>query len=128
MKQDKPKKKKIKKAPSKMGRPKVTIDWKKVTALCQILCTKEEIASILEIDADTLNAHCKSEYNQTFSAYYKQKCVGGKMSIRRRQFEVAMAGNVAMLIWWGKNNLGQSDKTELSGTDVKPLVLKYSIK
>jgi hypothetical protein len=36
----------------------------------------------------------------------------GRASIRRRQFELAMRGNTALLIWWGKNNLGQADKME----------------
>jgi hypothetical protein len=36
----------------------------------------------------------------------------GKMSLKRKQWEVAMGGNVTMLIWLGKQNLGQTDKIE----------------
>ena len=31
------------------------------------------------------------------------------MKLRRKQIEVAMSGNHTMLIWLGKNMLGQSD-------------------
>jgi hypothetical protein len=31
------------------------------------------------------------------------------MSLKRKQYEVAMSGNVSMLIWLGKNILGQRD-------------------
>ena len=34
----------------------------------------------------------------------------GKASLRRRQFEAAMDGNTAMLIFLGKNYLGQTDQ------------------
>ena len=33
-------------------------------------------------------------------------------SIRRKQYEVAMSGNATLLIWLGKQFLGQSDKIE----------------
>ena len=33
-----------------------------------------------------------------------------KVSIKRKQFELAMQGNVQMLIWLGKQHLGQKDK------------------
>ena len=38
---------------------------------------------------------------------------------------MARRGNVTMLIWLGKNLLGQSDKTELTGKDGSPLVPDY---
>ena len=45
------------------------------------------------------------------------------LSIRRKQAEVAMAGNVTMLIWLGKQRLGQRDRfdTEHSGPEGKPI-------
>ena len=33
-----------------------------------------------------------------------------KRELREKQWEVAMEGNVQMLIWLGKQHLGQSDK------------------
>jgi hypothetical protein len=36
-------------------------------------------------------------------------------SLKRKQFQVAMRGNPALLIWLGKQYLGQSDKLEGPG-------------
>ena len=33
--------------------------------------------------------------------------------LRQKQFEIAMTGNVSMLIWLGKQRLGQIDKQEI---------------
>jgi hypothetical protein len=41
-------------------------------------------------------------------------------SLRRKQFEAAMNGNTTILIWLGKQYLGQRDKREMSGPDGVP--------
>lgn len=94
-------------------------------ALCRIMCTKEEIADIFEVDADTLNAWCKKIYGDTFSVVYKKKSAKGKMSLRRYQFEQAKK-NPTLAIWLGKQWLGQSDKIENINTNVekKPLQIE----
>lgn len=97
----------------KGGRPLKEIDWDTVDRLCSIQCTGEEIASILNVDYDTLNAACKRVHGVGFSDYFKRASASGKMSLRRKQYEVALAGNPTMLIWLGKNQLGQSDRTEV---------------
>ena len=38
-----------------------------------------------------------------------------KKRLKRKQIEVAMNGNVVMLIWLGKQYLGQADKIEGNG-------------
>ncbi len=48
-------------------------------------------------------------------AVYKKLSVDGIISLRRMQFKKAQVGNVPMLIWLGKQYLGQSEKHELSG-------------
>jgi hypothetical protein len=35
------------------------------------------------------------------------------MSLRRKQLEVALGGNIVMLIWLGKQMLGQIEKTQI---------------
>ena len=98
------------------GRPLAEIDWKKVENMCLIHCTGEEIAAILGIDYDTLQKAVKRVFKIHFTDYYKQKSAGGKMSLRRRQYTSAMDGNSTMLIWLGKQWLGQSDKLETTDT------------
>lgn len=107
-----------------MARPLTDIDWDQVDKMCEIHCTGEEQASILGVDYDTLNAACKRDKGIGFSDYFKQKSSGGKMSLRRRQFTSAMDGNTTMLVWLGKNWLGQSDMPEPEPQDLPPIVIE----
>lgn len=107
-----------------MARPLTDIDWQQVDKMCEIHCTGEEQASILGVDYDTLNAACKRDKGIGFSDYFKQKSSGGKMSLRRRQFTSAMDGNTTMLVWLGKNWLGQSDMPEPEPQDLPPIVIE----
>ena len=107
-----------------MARPLTDIDWQQVDKMCEIHCTGEEQASILGVDYDTLNAACKRDKGIGFSDYFKQKSSGGKMSLRRRQYTSAMDGNTTMLVWLGKNWLGQSDMPEPEPHDRPPMVIE----
>lgn len=64
---------------------------------------------------DTLNARIREHYgeDECFSTIYDKKRCGGKIAVRRKQFQVAESGNVSMLIWLGKQWLGQTDKQEI---------------
>ena len=110
-----------------VGRPPKIIDWKKIESLCQIHCTESEIASVMDIHLDTLYDKCKLEHGIIFPEYYKKHCEGGKMSLRRKQFSKAVVdGNPAMLIWMGKQILGQKDSMDLY--NVEPIKLAYDPK
>ena len=37
-----------------------------------------------------------------------------RMKLAQKQFELAMDGNVTMLVWLGKQYLGQTDKQEMT--------------
>lgn len=99
----------------KRGRPKVPIDWEEFDKLCLIQCTLEEIANWFKCSVDTIENRCKAEKGLLFSEYFKKASAGGKISLRRKQFQAANAGSVPMLIWLGKQYLGQSDKNEIAG-------------
>lgn len=94
-----------------MARPKKNFDQKQFEAMCAIQCTEEEICGIFDCDDNTLNRWCKDIYGKCFSEVYKQKKQGGKMSLRRRQWNLAEK-NPTMAIWLGKQWLGQTDKVE----------------
>lgn len=108
------------------GRPPIEINWNTVEKLCAIQCTGEEIAGVLGVDYDTLLARIKEKYKCGFSDYFKRHSASGRMSLRRKQIEGAMNGNTALLIFLGKQYLGQSDKqaTELTGKDGTDLEIK----
>lgn len=48
-------------------------------------------------------------------------------NIRRLQFQKAMKGDSTMLIWIGKQELDQKDKTELSNDPKHPVTFTLSI-
>jgi hypothetical protein len=100
-------------AVNKGGRPRTTQEYDTNDRLCAIQCTGEEIASVLGIDYDTLNSNIKHDKKLSFSEYFIKKSGGGKASLRRRQFELAANGNTTMLVWLGKQYLGQTDKTDI---------------
>ena len=99
-----------------MGRPRKQIDEAKLFVLASLGLTTPEIAAVLECSPDTLERNYADQMAQG-----KEKC---KASLRRKQFELAMAGNATMLIWLGKQMLGQKDKTEHSGDADNPVVVR----
>lgn len=90
---------------AKVGRPKFQIDYKQVEAMASVMATQEEIASFLGCSRDTLLR------DEEFCNIYKKGINAGKMSLRRRQFELAKT-NASMAIFLGKNMLGQKDVVE----------------
>lgn len=106
-----------------MARPFKPIDWESVEKLCALQCSEEEIAQFLGISVDTLARACKREFKMTFPEYFAQNRGTGKVALRRAQWQAAQRGNAALLIWLGKQYLGQKDKSqhELSGPDGKPI-------
>jgi hypothetical protein len=50
---------------------------------------------------------------------------GGKMSLRRHQWRALEEGNTTMLVWLGKQYLGQREKNEVTGADGKDLVITW---
>lgn len=93
---------------ARTGRPKKKIDFELVEKLAYIQCTQEEIGSVLGITARTL------QKSKEFLRIYKSGMENGKMSLRRLQWKAAEKGNNTMLIWLGKQYLGQADKQELA--------------
>lgn len=100
---------------AKMGRPRIEFDLKQVEMLGKIQCTLEELAAVLDVNTETIERRMKDDVE--FCAAYKKGRENGKASLRRKQWELALAGNVVMNIWLGKQYLGQADKQELTGKD-----------
>lgn len=95
-----------------MAAPKVKIDKKQreqVETLASIGCTWKEISAVTKIAERTLQRRCGD--------LFKRGQERLKASLRRMQYESAKKGCAAMLIWLGKQYLGQTEKTEI----VKPI-------
>jgi len=98
----------------KMGRPRKELtdrDWEQLEKLCALHCTAVECASFFDMSEDILTQLIKERYSLTFPEYFRQKSSSGKISLRRRQFEMAQT-TPSLAIWLGKQWLGQSDKME----------------
>jgi predicted transcriptional regulator len=93
----------------KRGRPRLEIDPKQVKALSSIGCTQEEIAAVMGCTVRTLRNRFAGEMRQGMETM--------RMSLRRWQYEKAKGGNVAMLIWLGKQYLGQREKADTTVTE-----------
>jgi hypothetical protein len=105
----------ILKGKNKGGRPKKIIDPELVRKLASIFCTMNQIGIIVGCSVDTLE--------NRFSDVIKMGRETGRTSLLRKQFEVAMAGNVGMLIWLGKQHLGQTDKVEQENNNRNEIVI-----
>jgi hypothetical protein len=95
-----------------MGRHRKVLDTELMFKLAKIGLPNYEIAAILECDTATLAPH---------QDVLDEGRSHAKASIRRKQFELALAGNITMLIWVGKNLCGQADKSEVTGKNGEPL-------
>jgi predicted metal-dependent hydrolase len=101
------------------GKPKAKIDPEHVKALASAGCTVEEIADFLGVNKKTLE--------RRFLPIMEKGRNTRNVSLRRKQVELAMRGDKTMLIWLGKQFLGQSDKTQLSGKDDGPIKHLHSV-
>lgn len=97
------------------GRPRYKLNElgaELVESLARCFCTEEEIAAVLDVNLDTLK---RPENREAFAECIKKGQESGKSTLRQRQFRAAMNGSITMLIWLGKQYLGQSDEVELTG-------------
>jgi hypothetical protein len=89
-----------------VGRPKkYNIPNEKVEQLASFGCTNIEIASYFGCSDTTLERN----YGKILTKGRDK----GKIRLRQLQYKAAEKGNVVMLIWLGKQVLGQSDKQEI---------------
>lgn len=97
---------------TKMGRPEKKVDFDKLARICQYPLINDDIAALMELSKDTIERAVKKEFGITLAAYKEQKQSSMRFTLLAKQLEVARNGNVAMLIWLGKQYLGQSDKQD----------------
>ncbi|MCK5805356.1 MAG: hypothetical protein KAI66_21175 [Lentisphaeria bacterium] len=90
------------------GRPRVEIDIEHLRRLALIHCTQDEIAAILGVSTSALDRALANKKGEYWCAY-KAGMSNGKKSLRRAQVAAAMKGNATMLVWLGKQLLGQRD-------------------
>lgn len=90
---------------ARRGRPRKILDASRVTELACKGYSVTEIAAIFNVSDDTLHRNFAAEI-----ARGRALCAG---ELRARQFQVAMSGDVRMLIYLGRIWLGQRPSPSL---------------
>lgn len=99
-------KKKPKGASTTIGRPLLDIDPTEVKKLAAIGCKTSEIADWFGCSTDTIE--------NRFSAELLKGRANVRLSLRRFQLQAAEQLNPTLLIWLGKQMLGQTDQHDIS--------------
>lgn len=99
-----------------MARPRKEINQQQFENLCALQCTRDEVCGFFNVTDKTLDSWCNRTYGSGFSAVFKEKRVGGKISLRRSQFRLAEK-NANMAIWLGKQYLDQKDEQRMEIAD-----------
>lgn len=84
-----------------MARPKIEIDETEVEKLASYGCKNTEIADFFNCSVDTIT--------NRFSDILVKGRAELKKTLRKAQIDFALKGNATLLIWLGKNELGQTD-------------------
>lgn len=109
------------KSGKKTGRPLLPIDPKVVEAMASVGATDREIGDFCGCTEGTIR--------KRFSDVLVKARSGMRTRLRQAQFKLAVAGNATMLIWLGKQMLGQADEqrvrvgdlTQMSDDELKAL-------
>jgi hypothetical protein len=95
-----------------VGRNNIIVPPQEVEDLAALGCKDIEIAEWFGINNNTLRYQ--------FSVELVKGRENLKQSLRRAQLKAALGGNVTMLIWLGKNILGQTDSPQSTQAEVLP--------
>ena len=92
-----------------MARPRLKIDPKLVEGMASVGATNIEIAEFAGCSVDTLT--------RRFADVLTKSRAGMRVRLRQLQWKAAAAGDRTMLIWLGKQELGQKDKSDVTSDD-----------
>lgn len=111
------------KTKSKGTKPLKELPWDVINELAALHCTPGEIHAFLNktdqtIHYNTLDQHTKRNFNMSFGQYITTvHDASAKPKLRKLQWKAAEKGNATLLIWLGKQYLGQVDRQEIEQTN-----------
>jgi hypothetical protein len=97
------------------GRPQAEIDLEVVRNAAGIGCTVNEIAAVLGVCRSTLFKYM--QINPDVQTAIDEGRDKGCATLRRHQWQRASVGSDTMLIWLGKQMLGQRDTQQVQNLD-----------
>lgn len=96
-------------------RSQIPIDWERVDEMLACGCIGTEIAACMGMHPDTLYRRVEETFSLGFTAYATQKRSVGEKLLRETQFKkacgISKKGDNTLLIWLGKQRLGQKENT-----------------
>ena len=107
-----------------MPRKPIPIDLDELEKLAAMHCTQEECAAWFDTTQKTMSLKLAHE---PYKSVWTKGWAKGNISLRRQQKQRADAGDKTMLIWLGKQWLGQTDvqRNEITGKDGGPVRHEY---
>lgn len=109
-----------------MARPpteSAKIDKADLEKLMRLYPSEQEAADWFDVTIKTLQRFIEKHFDCNFVQLRDKSFTRTKIAIKRAQIEKALKGDNTMLVWTGKQYLGQRDKTsaEVSGPDGRPI-------
>ena len=95
-----------------MPMPKHKFDAGKAYAWGLVAMSQRDMAAIEGVDRSTIEAHLHDPKSILAKNYWRG-VADGNQSLRAKQHRMAIDGHPTMLIWLGKQRLGQADKREI---------------
>lgn len=92
-----------------MSKFKIVIDPIQLGKLAELCCSLEEVAAYFRCSTATIKYRISRDPLKTI---WEMGLARGRISLRRAQLQAAHNGDRTMLIWLGKQLLGQVDKVE----------------
>src|SRR3954447_22356974 len=92
-----------------MAKYTIVIDPIQLGKLAELCCSVEEVAAYFRCSVTTIKHRLKRDPLKTV---WESGLARGRISLRRAQLQAAHSGDRTMLIWLGKQLLGQTDKVE----------------
>lgn len=99
-----------------MARPRIELNLRSIEVMASIGCTNIDIALIVGCSVDTIENRC--------SAVLAKGRANGREKLRRMQWKLAANGNATMLIWLGKQMLGQADQIKTENDNTTRVVIE----
>lgn len=113
------------------GRPPIKFSdewWELLEKYALAGCTKEEICGFTDLTQQTLSKLIEQRYSVDFLQWKERFSFGGKASLRRRLYHIAMSDSkdaVKAAIHLSKHYLGMKDTAQVDFGD-KPFMFAYN--
>ena len=103
----------VEQSKKKIGRPRVEIKWADMEQLCQMQCTKEEVAFWFKCSVDTILRAIKRTYGIDWKEYFKHYSQGGKIALRRSLWQKKDKSD-RILLALSEQHLGFKSKMDIT--------------